>query len=74
MLAVPQIEEALKDGNDDSFGHSKWLWYVVLAIPVTIFALLAYISWEYWYKRKYIKSLFGEAGNGKGDDIELASV
>lgn len=72
MLAVPQIEDALKEENDGSFGTSKWLWYIVLAIPVTVVALLAYASWEYWYKRKYIKSLFGAVGNRREGDLEMS--
>jgi len=85
MLAVPQIEKAL-DGpdkpdtpdnpnipNGGTFGDSGWLWYIVLAIPVTVFALVAYASWEYGYKRKYLKSLFGATSNEKFDDIEMMS-
>ena len=69
MLAVPQIEAALDPEKSSTFGDAKWLWYVVLAIPITIVALLAYAAWEYLYKRKYLKSLFsggGEKGDGKG--------
>jgi hypothetical protein len=73
MLAVPQIEDALKGENDGSFGTAKWLWYIVLAIPVTVFALLAYAAWEYGYKRKYLKCLFGATGKAKEDDIEMSA-
>jgi hypothetical protein len=73
MLAVPQIEDALKPENNSSFGDRKWLWYIVLTFPVTIVALMAYGLWEYLYKRRYIKALFGvKAGNEKGEDMELA--
>lgn len=75
MLAVPQIEDALKPENDSSFGDRKWLWYIVLTFPVTIVALAAYGLWEYLYKRRYIKALFGvKAGNEKDEDVELALV
>ena len=69
MLAVPQIEAALDPEKSSTFGDAKWLWYVVLAIPITVISLLAYAAWEYLYKRKYLKSLFsggGEKGDGKG--------
>ncbi|KAK3349557.1 hypothetical protein B0T25DRAFT_548409 [Lasiosphaeria hispida] len=71
MLAVPQIEKALDDYG--SFGDAKWLWYVVLALPVTFFALLAYAAWEYLYKRKYLKSQFGAESHEKEDDMEMMS-
>ncbi|KAK1752985.1 hypothetical protein QBC47DRAFT_387502 [Echria macrotheca] len=71
MLAVPQIEDALKPENDGSFGDQKWKWYIVLAIPLTVAALVIYAVWEFLYKRKYLKALFGErdgeADNGVGE-------
>ncbi|KAK5662161.1 hypothetical protein OQA88_8066 [Cercophora sp. LCS_1] len=70
MLAVPQIEEALKPENDTSFGDRKWLWYIALTIPITVLALLVYVCWECLYKRRYLKSLFGEGGNGEKEDEE----
>jgi heme/copper-type cytochrome/quinol oxidase subunit 2 len=74
MLAVPQIEEALKPENNASFSDRTWLWYIVLAVPITVVALLVYISWEYLYKRKYLKSLFGESGSEKNDEVEMLDL
>ncbi|GAB1314523.1 hypothetical protein MFIFM68171_04733 [Madurella fahalii] len=74
MLAVPQIQEALSPERDANFTGNKWLWYIVLAIPVTVAALLAYIAWEYFYKRKYLKSLFGERGNRADEGTELSDL
>ncbi|KXX75724.1 hypothetical protein MMYC01_207797 [Madurella mycetomatis] len=74
MLAVPQIEEALAPERDTNFADNKWMWYIVLAIPVTVVALLAYIAWEYFYKRKYLKSLFSERGIGTDGATELTDL
>ncbi|KAK1830136.1 hypothetical protein QBC39DRAFT_331863 [Podospora conica] len=65
MLAVPQIETALDGDHEKSFGDSKWLWYIVLAVPITVVTLLAYFAWEYCYKRRYLEGLLG-GGRGKG--------
>jgi hypothetical protein len=56
MLAVPQIEDALDASKDHSFGDEKWKWYIVLTLPLTGVALIAYAIWEWGYKRRYLKN------------------
>lgn len=74
MLAVPQIEDALSPEKDASFVDRKWLWYIVLALPITVAALLAYIAWKYFYKRKYLQSLFAEGRDQKEEEVEMSDL
>ena len=78
MLAVPQIEDALKGDRDKSFGDDKWLWYIALAVPITVVTLLAYFAWEILYKRRYLKSLFDSGprkrGAGREQGFELREL
>ncbi len=72
MLAVPQIQDALKPESNSSFGDDKWMWYIALALPITAVTLVSYAAWEYLYKRKQLKMLF-RAGD-KGHDVEMQSA
>ncbi len=75
MLAVPQIEDALKPEND-SFGDKTWLWYVVFAIPLTVATIAAYAAWELLYKKRQLRSFFSgrKRESGKDADLELGEI